>query len=30
MGVWLGQQLLVQRDVTPIELSGPRLVNRYK
>jgi hypothetical protein len=24
MGVWLGKQLLGQRDVTPIELSGPR------
>jgi hypothetical protein len=23
MGVWLGKQLLGQRDVTPIELSGP-------
>ena len=22
MGVWLGKQLLGQRDVTPIELSG--------
>jgi hypothetical protein len=24
MGVWLGKQLLGQRDVTPIELSGPK------
>src|SRR6266567_3753562 len=24
MGVWLGKQLLGQRDVTPIELSGPQ------
>lgn len=23
MGIWLGKQLLGQRDVTPIELSGP-------
>jgi len=23
MGIWLGKQLLAQRDVTPIELSGP-------
>ena len=23
MGVWLGKQLLGQRDVTPIEVSGP-------
>lgn len=23
MGVWLGKQLLGQRDITPIELSGP-------
>lgn len=23
MGVWLGKQLLGQRDVTPVELSGP-------
>jgi hypothetical protein len=23
MGVWLGKQYLGQRDVTPIELSGP-------
>jgi hypothetical protein len=23
MGVWLGKQLLGQRDVTPIELTGP-------
>jgi hypothetical protein len=23
MGIWLGKQLLDQRDVTPIELSGP-------
>jgi len=23
MGVWLGKQLLGQRDVTPIEISGP-------
>jgi hypothetical protein len=23
MGVWLGKQLLGQRDLTPIELSGP-------
>jgi hypothetical protein len=24
MGVWLGKQLLGQRDVTPVEISGPR------
>jgi hypothetical protein len=24
MGVWLGKQLLGQRDITPIELSGPQ------
>jgi hypothetical protein len=23
MGIWLGKQLLGQRDVTPVELSGP-------
>jgi hypothetical protein len=23
MGIWLGKQLLGQRDITPIELSGP-------
>ncbi len=23
MGIWMGKQLLGQRDVTPIELSGP-------
>ena len=23
MSIWLGKQLLGQRDVTPIELSGP-------
>jgi hypothetical protein len=23
MGVWLGKQMLGQRDVTPVELSGP-------
>jgi hypothetical protein len=23
MGIWLGKQLLGQRDVTPIEISGP-------